>query len=251
MKLEGKVVLITGAGSGFGRASALLFGREGAQVMIVDVDEQAARQTRDTLLAERGQGATVVADVSKAADAEQMIQATVRTYGRLDILFNNAGIGMPHRPTEDIPEDLWERIIAVNLKGVFLGCKYAIPVMKRQGGGVILNTASMAGIRPRIGSLPYAASKGAVITLTKSLALELSSYRIRVNCLAPVAADTPLLLGILGENREAGMKAMVETIPWGRIATAEDIAHAALFLVSDEAEMITGTCLQVDGGRGL
>jgi 3-oxoacyl-[acyl-carrier protein] reductase len=180
-----------------------------------------------------------------------MIQATVRTYGRLDIIFNNAGIGMPHMPTEEIPEDLWERIMGVNLKGVFLGCKYAIPVMKRQGGGVILNTASMAGIRPRSGSLPYAASKGAVITLTKSLALELSSYRIRVNCLAPVAADTPLLLGILGENREAGMKAMVETIPWGRIATAEDIAHAALFLVSDEAEMITGTCLQVDGGRGL
>ena len=251
MKLDGKVALITGAGSGFGRASALLFGREGAQVMMVDVDEQAGRQTRDTLLAEGGQGATVVADVSRAADAEQMIQATVRTYGRLDIIFNNAGIGMPHMPTEEIPEDLWERIMAVNLKGVFLGCKYAIPVMKRQGGGVILNTASMAGIRPRIGSLPYAASKGAVITLTKSLALELSSYRIRVNCLAPVAADTPLLLGVLGEHREAGMKAMVETIPWGRLATAEDIAHAALFLVSDEAEMITGTCLQVDGGRGL
>jgi 3-oxoacyl-[acyl-carrier protein] reductase len=251
MKLDRKVALITGAGSGFGRASALLFGREGAQVMMVDVDEQAARRTRDTLLAEGGHGATVVADVSKATDAEQMIQATVRTYGRLDIIFNNAGIGMPHMPTEEIPEDLWERIMAVNLKGVFLGCKYAIPVMKRQGGGVILNTASMAGIRPRIGSLPYAASKGAVITLTKSLALELSSYRIRVNCLAPVAADTPLFLGTLGENREAGLKAMVETIPWGRIATAEDIAHAALFLVSDEAEMITGTCLQVDGGRGL
>ncbi|HXH09398.1 MAG TPA: SDR family oxidoreductase [Alphaproteobacteria bacterium] len=251
MKLDGKVALITGAGSGFGRASALLFAREGAKVVLVDVDENGAVQTGNMLGREGRQGTVVLGDVAKAADAERMVQETLRVYGRLDVLFNNAGIGMPHMPSEQVPEDLWERVLAVNLKGVFLGCKYAIPLMKRQGGGVILNTASMAGVRPRVGALPYAASKGGVITLTKALAVELAPYRIRVNCLAPVAADTPLFFGMLGENREAGLKAFLETIPWGRIATADDIAQAALFLVSDAAEMITGTCLQVDGGRGL
>jgi 3-oxoacyl-[acyl-carrier protein] reductase len=251
MKLDGKATLITGAASGFGRASALLFARQGARLALVDIDERGLQQTCDLLGAAGRRGMAIVADVARAADAERMVQETVQAYGRLDILFNNAGIGMPHTPSEDVPEELWDRVLGINLKGVFLGCKYAIPVMKRQGGGVILNTASMAGVRPRIGSLPYAASKGGVITLTKALALELAPYRIRVNCLAPVAADTPLFFGMLGENREAGLKAFLETIPWGRLATADDIAHAALFLVSDEAEMITGTCLQVDGGRGL
>lgn len=250
MKLNGKIALITGAGSGFGRASSLLFAQEGAKVVLVDVDEQAASQTQEMLTAEGRQSTVVAADVSQSADAERMVQEAVRAYDRLDILFNNAGIGMPARPTEEVTEDLWNRIMGVNVNGVFLGCKYAIPVMKQQGGGVILNTASVAGLRPRIGSSPYATSKGAVITFTKALALELASHRIRVNCLAPVAADTPLFQGII-EHQEANLQGRVATIPWGRLATVGDVAKAALYLVSDDADMITGTCLPVDGGRGM
>ncbi|GIX49313.1 MAG: alcohol dehydrogenase [Candidatus Tectimicrobiota bacterium] len=248
MKLQGKVALITGAGSGFGRASAQLFAQEGARVVLVDVNESAARQTQATL--EGSESAVVAADVTRAADTARMVQAAVERYGRLDILFNNAGISVPPRPAEDVDEETWDRIMAVNLKGVFLGCKYAIPVMKRQGGGVILNTASVAGLRPRLGTLPYATSKGAVITLTKALALELAPHRIRVNCLAPVAADTPLLRTIVGDDPQA-LQSRMASIPWGRLATVEDVARAALYLVSDDADMLTGVCLPVDGGRSL
>ncbi len=250
MKLDGQVALITGAGSGFGRVTAYRFAQEGASIVLTDINREALEETHRQIVSAGCRSCVVMADVSQIADAERMIQSAVTTYGRLDILFNNAGVGMAARPAEEVTEELWQHILGVNLHGVFFGCKYAIPVMKEQGGGVILNTASIGGVRPRIGSLPYATSKGAVITLTQALALELAPYRIRVNCLAPVSADTPMFRGVI-EGQEASLESRIAAIPLGRLATPDDVAKAALYLVSADSDMITGTCLPVDGGRGL
>lgn len=255
MKLKGKVALITGAGSGMGRATAVLFAREGAKVVVVDIDSQNGNQTVDLINKEGNVASFVQADVSKSADADRMIRWAVDQYGRLDILYNNAGIPMVYTPTENVSEDLWERILNVNLKSVFLGAKFAIPIMKKQGGGVILNTSSVSGVRPRPGVSAYSASKGAVTILTKSLAAELASFNIRVNSISPVATETPMLVSFWTEemkkNIEARRKALLSTIPLGKFAQAEDIAKAALYLASDDASMVTGIDLYVDGGRAI
>ncbi len=252
MKLKGKIALITGAGSGMGRASALLFSKEGAKISVVDIDRKGGEQAVE-LIKQKGQEAIFMqADVTKASDVERMIKTTVDTYGKLDILFNNAGIPMSFTPIEEVKEDLWDRIMNINVKGIFLGCKYAVPIMKKQGGGVIINTASIVAMRPRPGLSAYAASKGAAVTLTKGLAIELAPFKIRVNCINPVATDTPMLAGFIGNrDLEEGRKAFISTIPMGRLAQAEDIAHAALYLASDDSLMVTGACINVDGGRGI
>ena len=173
------------------------------------------------------------------------------TWGRLDILFNNAGVPQAPTPVENLDEATFDKIMAVNVRGVYLGCRYAVPVMKKQGGGVILNTASTAAIRPRPGLNAYGASKGAVIAWTKALALELAPSKIRVVAIAPVATDTPMLPTFMGKTAvdDKGREAMVRTIPLGRLNTPEDLARAALFAASDDAQMLTGTCLEIDGGR--
>ena len=252
MKLSNKVVLITGSGSGIGRASAVLFSREGAKISVVDIDEKGGQQTVD-LIKQKGSDAIFVhANITKASDAERMVKVTLDQYGKLDILFNNAGIGMPFMPIEQIEESLWHRIMDINVMGIFLGCKYAIPAMKRQGGGVIINTASISGVRPRVGNSVYSASKGAVILLTKSLAMELAPFKIRVNCINPVVVETPFLEKNIDRNQlEEAKKTMLSTIPLGRLCQPEDIAHAALYLASDESSMVTGASLDVDGGRGI
>lgn len=251
MKLQGKSVIITGAGSGMGRASALLFAREGAKVLVADINEKAAGETVAAITAEGGAAAAVKVDITRAEDAKLMVDTAVRLWGHLDILFNNAGIPMSFTPVEDLTVEHFDKLMNVNVKGVFLGTKYAVPVMKAQGGGVILNTASTAAIRPRPGLTPYNASKGAVVTMTKSLAVELAPSGIRVNAICPVATDTPMLDGFIGDRftRDEGREKFRQTIPLGRLCTAEDVADAALYLAL--APMVTGVALEVDGGRDI
>ena len=253
MKLKGKVALVTGAGSGIGQAAALLFAAEGARVACVDVNEATAKQTAEQIEKAGGQALAVSADVSIAAGNQAMMERTVARWGRLDILYANAGVPQSPTPVEEVDEATFDRIMAVNVKGVFLGVKYAVPVMKKQGGGVILITASTAAIRPRKGVQAYGASKGAVVALTKALALELASHKIRVVAIAPVATDTPMLPAFMGKTvvDDKAREAMIRTIPLGRLNTPDDIARAALFLASDDAAMITGACVEVDGGRCL
>ena len=251
MKLKDKVALITGAGSGIGGATALLFAREGARVAVVDVREEAAKATAQEIERAGGQALALRADVSRAADNQAAVEQTVARWGRLDIFYANAGV--PERPTavEDVDEATFDRIMAVNVKGPFLGAKYAAPVMKRQRSGVILITGSTSAVRPRPGVQCYSASKGAVHVLAKSLALELAPFGIRVVAIAPVATETPMLPVFMGKDKvdDEGMARYRSTVPLGRLNQPEDLARAALFLASDDAAMITGTTLEVDGGR--
>ena len=251
MSLEGKAAVVTGAGSGMGEATAELFAERGARVVVVDVDEEAAEGTVASI-ADRdvpGAATSVVADVTDADAVENFVETCVETYGSIDVLHNNAGIAMESTPIEDVTEATWDAVVDVNLKSAFLGAKYAAPHMREQGGGVILNTASTAGIRPRTGLSAYCASKGGMITLTKQLAYELADDDIRVNAICPVATDTSMLPEFSSEG--LSVEDMLDTIPLGRLAEPLDIAQAAAFLASDEADMITGTALEVDGGRDI
>lgn len=246
MRLKGKVTVVTGAGSGFGRGIAIRFAEEGAQVIVADINADTAQ----AVAAEIGENAVAVAaDVSQNADVEVMIQAAVNHWGRLDILVNNAGTTHRNKPATEVSEDEFDRIFAVNVKSVYLGAKYAVPQMKAQGGGMILNVASTAGVRPRPGLVWYNTSKGAMITATKALAVELAPHKIRVCAINPVAGETGMLHLFMGEDTPEKRAQFVSSIPWGRLSQPEDMANAALFLCSDEADMITGACLEVDGGR--
>ena len=255
MKLAGKVALITGAGSGMGRASAILFAKEGAKVIVADMNAQTGNETVNLIKKQGQEGFFVQVDVSKASDAEKMIKFAIDKYGRLDILYNNAGIPMPRTPLEDVSESLWDRILSINVKSIFLATKIAVPIMKKQGGGVIINTSSIAAVRPRPGLSAYTASKAAATTLTKAIAVEVAPFKIRVNSISPVAAETPMLEGFYDENMkkniEATRKASLATIPMGRFAQAEDVAKTALFLASDDAAFISGADIYVDGGRSI
>jgi 3-oxoacyl-[acyl-carrier protein] reductase len=252
MRLPNKVALITGAGSGIGRATAQLFAQEGAKVALVDLNEQAGAATAEAITAGGGEAIVVRADVSAGPDVKRAIDACVERFGRIDILYNNAGIAMQRTPIEEIDDALFDRIIAVNVRSVHLGARHVVPHMKRQGGGVILNTGSTAGIRPRVGASSYAASKGAVIALTKALAIELAPFKIRVVSINPVAVDTPMLQGIhQGRDPRELQDTYLASIPLGRLNQAEDIARAALYLASDEAFMVTGTAFEIDGGRDI
>jgi 3-oxoacyl-[acyl-carrier protein] reductase len=257
MKLFQRVALITGAASGFGRASARLFAKEGARVAVVDLDKKGGEETAQMIRQEGGQAVFIKADVVLDRDVERMIQTTLGTYGQLNILFNNAGVPMSFTPVDQVSEELWDLIMDVNVKGIFLGCKYAVGAMKKQGGGVIINTASISGVRPRPGLSVYSTSKAAAIMLTKALAIELASHKIRVNCINPVAADTPMLAQFMSAQTlttgqyEQGRKRFIDTVPLGRLAQPEDVAYTALFLASDEASLITGASFDVDGGRGI
>ena len=245
-RLEGKVALITGAGSGFGLGIAETFAREGAKVVLVDINEAAARKAAEAI----GSSALgLAADVSKAADVNAAVEQTISAFGKLDIVVNNAGISHRNRPMLEVEEDEFDRVFAVNVKSIYLFARAAVPVMQAQGGGVFINVGSTAGLRPRPGLTWYNSTKGAVHTMTKSMAVELAPDRIRVCALAPVAGETPLLATFMGEDTPEKRAAFRATIPWGRLSKPQDIANAALFLCSDEAEMVTGAVLTVDGGR--
>lgn len=249
-RLDNTVAVITGAASGIGRATSIEFAREGACVVAADL--RAADETVAEIRRLGARAEPVVVDVTKYDQVERMLQTALDRFGRLDVLYNNAGIPQSFTPFEESSDELFERIFDVNVKGVFYGCRAVVPHFKRLGGGVILNTASTAGIRPRPGLAVYNASKGAVITLTKSLAAELAPFRIRVVSICPVATETPMLSTFLGEHEmEEARKRFIATVPWGRLNRPEDIARAAVFLASSDAEMVTGTAFEVDGGRDV
>jgi len=246
MRLNNKIALVTGAGSGFGRGIATRFAEEGAKLVVADINEEAAKM----VAGEIGDSAiAVVADVSKNSDVEAMIQQTVAQWGRLDILVNNAGTTHRNKPMTEVTEEEFDRIFAVNVKSVFLTAKHGVPMMKEQGHGIILNVASTAGLRPRPGLAWYNTSKGAMITATKAMAIELASFKIRVNAINPVAGETGMLHLFMGEDTPEKRAQFISSIPWGRLSQPQDMANAALFLCSDEADMVTGTCMEVDGGR--
>lgn len=252
MKLRGKVAAITGGGSGMGAATAALFAREGAAVVVADIDGDAAERVAASIRSGGGQAAAVRADVTRLADNRAIVAAARERFGRLDVFHANAGIPQRYGPFEGVAEEAMDRLLAVNVKGVMLGVQAALPALRAAGGGVILFTASTAAHRPRPGLTAYNATKGALITLCKSLALELAPDGIRVNCISPVATDTPMLADFIGDrDPEAGRRAFIQTIPLGRLNTPEDVARAALFLASDDAAMITGISLEVDGGRDI
>jgi 3-oxoacyl-[acyl-carrier protein] reductase len=248
MRFDDEAVAVTGAGSGMGRATATQFAEQGAAVTVVDVDEAAVEATADRIRDAGGEAVAVVADVSDADDVEAFVERTVDEFGSLDVLHNNAGVPQRSTPVEDVAESTWDDVVDVNLKSAFLGAKYATPHL-RESAGVILNTASTAGIRPRTGLSAYAASKGGMITLTKALAYELAEDGVRVNAICPVATDTDMLDDFTSDG--LSVDSMADTIPLGRLAEPEDVADAATFLASDEAAMITGTALEVDGGRDI
>ena len=246
MRLNNKIALVTGAGSGFGRGIAARFAEEGAKVVVADINEKSAKK----VAGEIGDSAiAVVADVSKNSDVEAMIQQSVAQWGRLDILVNNAGTTHRNKPMTEVTEEEFDRIFAVNVKSVFLTARHGVPLMKEQGHGMILNVASTAGLRPRPGLAWYNTSKGAMITATKAMAIELASFKIRVNAINPVAGETGMLHLFMGEDTPEKRAQFVSSIPWGRLSQPQDMANAALFLCSDEADMVTGTCMEVDGGR--
>ncbi len=246
MRLKNKVVLITGAASGFGEAIARRFAKEGAKLILVDINEKLlnklSNEIGDNLI-------ELVADISQLAGAKKMIKAAISNFDRLDILINNAGVTHKNMPLESVTEEDFTRIYEVNMKAIYYACQIAVPVMTKQGGGMILSTASSAGLRPRPGLVWYNASKAWLINVTKTMALELAPKNIRVNCLCPVAGETPMLVEFMGEDTEQMRKKFKSTIPLGRFSQPKDIANAALYLCSDEADFITGVALEVDGGR--
>jgi 3-oxoacyl-[acyl-carrier protein] reductase len=245
MRLQDKVAIVTGAASGFGEAMARRFAAEGAKVVIADINDDMG----SAVAGELGDSAAYQhADVSQKADVDAMVAAAVDRFGRLDILVNNAGYTHRNRPMMEVSEEEFDRIFAVNVKGIFLGAQAAIPVFRKQGNGVMLNIASTAGVRPRPGLVSYNASKFAAIGLTRSMAIELAP-EIRVVAINPVAGETPLLEKFMGEDTPEKRAAFKATVPMGRFSTPADIANTALFLVSDEAEFLTGVCVEVDGGR--
>ena len=244
MRLKDKVALITGAGSGIGRQTALLFSREGAAVVAVDVNEKAAQETVGMIK----NAIAVKADISKAADAENMVAQAEKKFGKLHVLFNNAGI--MHSKDDDAistPEEVWDLTLDINAKGVFLGCKYGIPALKRAGGGSIINTASfVARLGAATPQVAYTASKGAVLAMTRELAVIHARQNIRVNALSPGPLKTELLMSFL--NTEEKKQRRLVHVPMGRFGEAEEMAKAALFLASDDSSYMTGAEFLVDGG---
>jgi 3-oxoacyl-[acyl-carrier protein] reductase len=245
MRLDGKTAFITGAAQGFGQGIAEVFAREGARVAVVDINLEPARSVASKL----PDAIAVRCDVSRSGDVNAAVAEAIDRLGGLDILVNNAGISHRNQPMLDVSEDEFDRVMAVNVKSIYLTAKAVVPHFRKRGGGMILNIGSTAGIRPRPGLVWYNGSKGAVNLLSKAMAIELASDRIRVNCIAPVAGETPLLATFMGEDTPEKRAAFRATVPWGRLSTPADIANAALFLCSDEADMVTGAVLEVDGGR--
>lgn len=250
MRLKDKVAIVTGGASGFGKGIAERFAQEGASVIVADLNGDAATQVAEAIRNQGGAAKPVEADVTASGDVKAMVEAATGSFGGLDIVVNNAGIPQRNQPMLEVDEETFDRIFEVNCKSLYLAAIHAVPVLRERGGGVMINTASTAGLRPRPGLVWYNGSKGAAITLTKSMAIELAPDNIRVNALCPVAGDTPMLGEFLGgEVTNEMYTKFVATVPIGRLSTPRDLANASVFLASDEADFLTGVCLEVDGGR--
>ena len=250
MRLKDKVAIVTGGASGFGKGIAERFAQEGASVIVADLNGDAAAQVAEAIRDQGGAAKPVEADVTSGDDVKAMVEAATAGFGGLDIVVNNAGIPQRNQPMLEVDEETFDRIFQVNCKSLYLAAIHAVPVLRERGGGVMINTASTAALRPRPGLVWYNGSKGAAVTLTKSMAIELAPDNIRVNALCPVAGDTPMLGEFLGgEVTNEMYTKFVETVPIGRLSTPRDLANASVFLASDEADFLTGVCLEVDGGR--
>ncbi len=250
MRLKDKVAVVTGGGSGFGEGIAKLFAREGAAVVVADINDNAGHTVAEQIGTDGGRAAFVHADVTRRDDVKAMIEAAVERFGKLDILVNNAGYSHVNQPLLEVGEEDFDRTYAVNVKAIYLAALEVVPLFRRQGHGCIINTSSTAAIRPRPGLTWYNGSKGAANLITKSMALELAPDKIRVNAICPVIGETALLETFMGlpdtpENRQK----FIDTIPLGRMSRPEDVAHAALYLADDDSAFLTGHCLPVDGGR--
>jgi NAD(P)-dependent dehydrogenase (short-subunit alcohol dehydrogenase family) len=248
MRLKGKVALITGSGQGIGQATAILFAKEGAKVVAVDIVPERGEETVKIIRNEGGEAMFVKADVSKAADLKRIVKTTIEKYGRLDILYNNVGIAVKGDTVVDLSEENWDRIMETNVKSVFLGSKYAIPEMMKTKGGVILNTASTCGLIGYPNCSAYSASKAAIVILTKCMAIDYAPYNIRVNCICPAVITTPPTEELFAKAPPNLRDAIASVHLVDRLGKPEDVANAALFLTSDESSFITGSALLVDGG---
>jgi NAD(P)-dependent dehydrogenase (short-subunit alcohol dehydrogenase family) len=250
MRLEGKVAAITGAGRGIGRAAAMLFSREGAQVAVLEVDETTGLETQKIILESGFQARWIQVDVADASSTHRAFDEVEKLFGKLHILYNNASIflGKQDAPISDLALDTWQMIMAVNLYGLFYCCKYAIPHIIRSGGGSIINTSSSAGIIGIPGCDAYTATKGATISLTRSMAVEYGPKKVRVNCIAPAAVYTDMLRQSSLDNPAFNEQAFFQTAPLGRYGTPEEVASTALFLASDESSYLNGVVIVADGG---
>lgn len=245
MRLKGKTAIVTGAGSGFGEGIAKRFAAEGARVVVADIDAAAGARVAAAL-----DGAEFhPVDVSDGDQVKAMVEAAEKAFGGLDILVNNAGVAQRRGPMLEVAEEDFDRIYAVNVKSIYWTAIHAVPLLRKQEGGVIINIASTAAVRPRPGLTWYNGSKGAVVTLTKSMAVELAPEGIRVNAINPVIGETGLTEAFMGGDTPELREKFISSIPLGRMSTPSDVANAALYLASDEADLITGVCLEVDGGR--
>ncbi len=252
-RFEGQRVIVTGAGSGFGEATASRFAAEGAQVMLTDINEDNLQRVAGQISTAGGQCAAHICDVSSEDDVEALVTNTVNEFGGVDVLVNNAGYSHHQRLMWKISVEEFDAVFAVNVRGVFLGCKHVIPHMIESGGGVIINIASIGAVAPRPGVTPYNGTKGAVLTMTKGLAMEVARHNIRVNAVNPVAADTGFMKGAMGVDSldEEATAQLVNTIPRGRLAEPRDIAAAVTYLASEDGDFLTGTAINVDGGRSV
>jgi len=244
----GKVALVTGAANGIGRAAALAFAREGANVVAADVSEQGNQETARMIEALGGRALAVRCDVTRAADVKAALDMTIETFGRLDFGFNNAGVEQPVTPAADLTEAEWDRILDIDLRGVFLCMKYEIPLMLKQGGGAIVNTSSGAGVKGIAGQAAYCAAKFGMIGLTKAAALDYAKSNIRVNAVCPGFVDTPMMQRFTG-GTPAGRQMVIDSEPVGRPAAAEEIAAAVVWLCSDAAAFVIGHAMVIDGGQ--
>jgi NAD(P)-dependent dehydrogenase (short-subunit alcohol dehydrogenase family) len=249
MKLTGRVAIVTGAASGIGRASAIAFAREGALVVVADCNQSGGEATAATITGEGNQAIFERVDLTREADVESMIHNAIARWGHIDILFNNAGVVLA-KPIETMTEDEWDRVMSINVKAAFFAIKHVVPHMRRRGKGSILNTGSIASLTGQLGTPVYSASKGAIALLTKSLALDLGRDGIRVNCICPGITDTPMLREHMGQGDEgeSSIRKRLSRVPMGTILSPEDVARAALYLVSDDSDGITGILHVVDGG---